>query len=50
MRTKEGVPIIIDLVDDNKILEKHFKSREEVYIEIGAEIIKKFPHFFKNDL
>ena len=38
MRTQEGIPTVFDLVDNNGILEKHFKSREEVYKEIGGEI------------
>ena len=38
MRTQEGIPTVFDLCDENGILEKHFKSREEVYKEIGGEI------------
>jgi len=37
-RTKEGIPIVFDLVDDNYTLQKHFKSRCSVYTEHGGTI------------
>jgi superfamily II DNA or RNA helicase len=40
-RTRDTHPIIFDLVDDNHVLRKHFKSRESVYIEQGG-CIEKF--------
>ena len=46
MRTEDGVPIIFDLVDNNPILEKHFRVRRNTYIEHGGEILdfhKEFP-------
>ena len=37
-RRLDVVPIIFDLVDNNRILEKHFKTREEVYKRHGGTI------------
>lgn len=39
LRTKEVKPIIFDLLDENKILDKHFKTRNETYKEVGGKII-----------
>lgn len=38
-RTRDSIPIVFDLVDNNPILIKHFKSRQEVYKECGGKII-----------
>lgn len=38
MRTQEVEPIIFDFVDDNKILENHFRTRRSVYLEHGGKI------------
>lgn len=38
MRTQEGEPLVIDIVDKNPILERHFKVRRGVYIEHGGKI------------
>lgn len=38
MRTQEGEPLIIDIVDKNPILERHYKVRRSVYIEHGGKI------------
>lgn len=37
-RTKDSVPLIIDIVDDNNVLKKHYASRKSVYDEIGGII------------
>lgn len=42
-RTREGDPVVFDLVDKNGILEKHFKTRCQIYIEHGGEI-KPYQH------
>lgn len=42
LRRPDVEPIIFDLIDDNKVLEKHFKSREEIYNEVGGTI-KNYP-------
>jgi len=39
-RTKDVEPIILDLVDDNSILEKHWKTRKKVYEKHGGKIKK----------
>ena len=38
-RTKDTVPVVFDLVDDNPILIKHYKNRREVYTECGGKIL-----------
>jgi len=38
LRRPDVEPIVFDLIDENKILEKHFNSRKEVYDEIGGTI------------
>jgi superfamily II DNA or RNA helicase len=38
-RRKDTIPLVFDLVDDNPILIKHYKNREEVYCKIGGKII-----------
>jgi superfamily II DNA or RNA helicase len=45
-RTKEGVPIIFDIVDNNSILKKHWRTRRAVYIEQGGQV-KNFYKEFK---
>ena len=47
MRTKEGIPIIFDLVDNNNILDKHWRTRRAIYLEHGG-IIKDFKKEFPN--
>ena len=37
-RTKEGVPIVVDLVDDNNILLKHWLTRRGIYLEHGGRV------------
>lgn len=40
-RSPEGtVPIVFDIVDNNKTLLKHYKTREKVYLESGGKIVK----------
>lgn len=39
LRRPDVKPIVFDLVDENRILEKHYKTRKEVYTEIGGTII-----------
>jgi superfamily II DNA or RNA helicase len=40
MRTPHGVPYVFDLVDENKILHRHFAVRKKVYAESGGEFKK----------
>lgn len=45
-RTEDVVPIIFDIIDDNRILYKHFETREITYLKCGGKIKdfnKKFP-------
>ena len=49
-RRRDTTPIVFDLVDNNFILLKHFKSRSEVYDSVGGKIKnfnKEFPFFKK---
>ena len=49
-RRRDTTPIVFDLVDNNFILLKHFKSRVEVYDSVGGKIKnfnKEFPFFKK---
>lgn len=39
-RKKDVVPVVFDLVDDNTILRKHYKTREKTYLQHGG-VIKK---------
>jgi superfamily II DNA or RNA helicase len=39
-RKIEIVPTIFDLVDDNSILRKHYKTREQTYVKHGGQIRK----------
>lgn len=39
-RSQTSTPLVFDLVDDNRILQKHFESRSEVYTESGGVIIR----------
>lgn len=39
-RKREVVPVVFDLVDNNSILKKHFKTREQTYLKHGG-VIKK---------
>jgi superfamily II DNA or RNA helicase len=46
LRRPDIKPIVFDFVDDNPILEKHFRTRQAVYKDIGGKIInfkKAFP-------
>ena len=45
MRTQEGEPIIFDIVDKYPLLERHFRSRNAVYAEMGG-IVKDFKKCF----
>lgn len=40
-RTKEGEPMVFDLVDNNSILKNHFNTRKSVYIDHGG-IVKNY--------
>lgn len=47
-RRQNTVPIVFDLVDNNPILERHWKTRKSVYKEHGGtvkEFNKEFPDF-----
>lgn len=40
-RSPEGIePVVFDIVDNNKTLVKHYKTREKVYVESGGKIVK----------
>lgn len=39
LRRVDVEPIIFDLIDDNFILNKHYKTREEIYNTIGGRIV-----------
>lgn len=48
MRTREGIPIIFDLVDKYSVLNSHWLTRRKVYIEHGGKVInfnREFPDF-----
>lgn len=50
-RRKDTEPFIFDLVDDFNLLIKHYRTRNNVYIEHGGKVkdfLKEFPNFFKN--
>lgn len=38
MRTKDGVPIVFDLVDDYSLLKKHYNTRQQIYKKHGGTI------------
>ena len=38
MRTREGVPVVFDLVDDNGVLKKHYGTRKKIYKRHGGVI------------
>lgn len=40
-RRKDSNPIIFDLVDNNPILLKHFRTRQKIYQDAGGTIIEK---------
>ena len=47
-RVKDTVPIVFDVVDNNFILQKHYKNRLETYKKTGGKIInfeKEYPEF-----
>ena len=46
LRKPDVKPLVFDLVDENPILEKHFKTRKSTYLDIGGKIVdfnKIFP-------
>lgn len=44
-RTETVVPLIFDIVDDHRVLEKHYETRRNVYLECGGKI-KNFSNSF----
>ena len=38
MRREDVNPVVFDLVDDNKVLKRHYKTREKIYKEHGGMI------------
>jgi superfamily II DNA or RNA helicase len=38
MRTRTGVPIVFDLVDENGVLKKHYNTRKKIYKKHGGTI------------
>lgn len=48
MRTQEGEPMIVDMLDNNGILKKHYLTRRHVYLDHGGiikDFNKEFPDF-----
>jgi superfamily II DNA or RNA helicase len=37
-RTKDTIPIVFDLVDNNHVMKSHFETREETYTKVGGKI------------
>ena len=46
-RTKDNIPFVFDLIDNNPILVKHFNNRKEVYQKAGGKLIN-FNRKFSN--
>lgn len=47
-RTEEGEPYIFDIVDNYSLLQKHFRTRNSVYVKHGGTVkdfYKSFPNF-----
>jgi len=47
-RTQDGIPMVIDIVDKNPVLKKHFSVRKAIYFEHGGKLFdfkKAFPDF-----
>lgn len=47
-RTQDSVPIILDLVDNNPILKRHWRTRQKVYVEHGGTVKdfrKEYPKY-----
>jgi superfamily II DNA or RNA helicase len=40
MRTRDGTPMVFDLVDDNRVLNKHYNTRKNIYKKHGGTIIQ----------
>jgi len=38
MRTRDGTPIVFDIVDDNGVLKKHYNTRKKIYLKHGGKI------------
>jgi len=38
-RTKKGIPLVFDLVDDYSVLKKHWRERKKIYIEHGGSVL-----------
>ena len=48
-RKLDTIPLVFDFIDDNPILMKHFREREETYIKCGGKLInfnRKFSDLF----
>jgi len=41
MRTRDNIPVVFDLVDDNPIILKHYNTRRKIYKKHGG-IVKKY--------
>lgn len=49
-RAKDFVPWVFDFVDSNHVLQKHYETRKQVYIEAGGSVksfFREFPSFKK---
>jgi superfamily II DNA or RNA helicase len=42
LRRVDVEPIIFDLIDDNFILNKHYKTREQIYNDVGGRIVNYY--------
>ena len=40
-RRLDCTPVILDIVDDHPVLQKHFRTRQKIYKECGGKVIKK---------
>lgn len=40
-RRLDCTPVILDIVDDHPVLQKHFRTRQRIYKECGGKVIKK---------
>lgn len=52
-RRKDTEPSIFDFVDNFNLLIKHYRTRNNVYIEHGGQVkdfLKEFPNFFKKSI
>jgi superfamily II DNA or RNA helicase len=49
-RRKDTIPMIFDVIDKHFVLNKHFKTRRDVYLEHGGKIFDFFEEFPDSDI